>query len=133
MMTDPIADFLSRVRNGAMAHHKTVVMPSSRLKVRIATILKDEGYLADVAEEKSDGHGQGKLTLTLRYDDKNAPVIEGITRVSRPGLRHYASADKLPKVRGGLGMAILSTSRGVMTDHQARKDRVGGEVICHVW
>lgn len=133
MMTDPIADFLSRIRNGNMARHKTVTMPSSKLKVRIATILKDEGYLADVAEEHGAQGGQSKLTLTLRYDDKNAPIIEGITRISRPGLRSYVSADKLPKVRGGLGMAILSTSRGVMSDHQARKDRVGGEVICHVW
>ena len=88
--------------------------------------------LADVAEEKTTT-GQNKITLTLRYDDANAPVIEGITRISRPGLRHYVSSDALPKVRGGLGMAILSTSRGVMSDHQARKDRVGGEVICHVW
>lgn len=132
MMTDPIADFLSRIRNGNLARHKTVTMPSSKLKVRIANILKDEGYLADVAEEKGNGN-QGKLTLTLRYDERNQPVIEGITRVSRPGLRHYANADQLPKVRGGLGMAIVSTSRGVMTDHQARKDRVGGEVLCHVW
>ena len=132
MMTDPIADFLSRIRNGTLARHKTVTCPSSKMKVRIANILKDEGYLIDVAEDKAAG-GQGKLTLTLRYDDKNSPVIEGITRVSRPGLRHYANADQLPKVRGGLGMAIVSTSRGVMTDHQARKDRVGGEVICHVW
>lgn len=132
MMTDPIADFLSRIRNGNMAHHKTVVMPASKMKMRIAQILKDEGYLADVAEEKTTT-GQNKITLTLRYDDANAPVIEGITRISRPGLRHYVSSDALPKVRGGLGMAILSTSRGVMSDHQARKDRVGGEVICHVW
>jgi small subunit ribosomal protein S8 len=132
MMTDPISDFLTRIRNGNLARHKTVVMPSSKLKARIANLLKDEGYLADVAEEKGD-HGQGKLTLTLRYDDKNNPVIDGITRISRPGLRSYVNADQLPKVRGGLGMAILSTSRGVMTDHQARKDRVGGEVICHVW
>lgn len=132
MMTDPIADFLTRLRNGALARHKTVSLPSSKLKARIATILKDEGYLSEVNEEKGE-HGQAKLTLTLRYDEKNAPIIEGIVRVSRPGLRHYANADKLPKVRGGLGMAILSTSRGVMTDHQARKDRVGGEVICHVW
>ena len=131
MMTDPIADFLSRIRNGNMARHKTVSCPSSKMKARIAGILKDEGYLADVNEESQGG--RKVLTLTLRYDDKNAPVIEGITRISRPGLRHYVNADQLPKVRGGLGMAIVSTSRGVMSDHQARKDRVGGEVICHVW
>jgi small subunit ribosomal protein S8 len=132
MMTDPIADFLARIRNGNMAHHKTVVVPASKIKARIAHILKDGGYLADVAEEKSTS-GHGTITLTLRYDDADAPVIEGIMRISRPGLRHYVSSDALPKVRGGLGMAILSTSRGVMSDQQARTDRVGGEVICHVW
>jgi len=130
-MTDPIADFLTRLRNGIMARHKTVSCPSSKIKARIAQILKDEGYVADVAEDPQPGHKV--LTVTLRYDDNNSPVIEGITRISRPGLRQYVNADKLPKVRGGLGMAIVSTSRGVMTDMQARKDRVGGEVICHVW
>jgi small subunit ribosomal protein S8 len=130
-MTDPIADFLTRLRNGLMARHKTVVSPSSKLKVRIAQILKDEGYVNDVAEEGEGGHKL--LTVTLRYDELNSPVLEGITRISRPGLRHYVNADKLPKVRGGLGMAILSTSKGVMTDGQARKDRVGGEILCHVW
>ena len=130
-MTDPIADFLSRLRNGIMARHKTVVAPSSKIKVRIAQILKDEGYVQDCAEEAQGG--RKLLTVTLRYDDHNAPVIEGIQRISRPGLRSYVNADKLPKVRGGLGMAIVSTSKGVMTDHQARKDRVGGEVLCHVW
>jgi small subunit ribosomal protein S8 len=130
-MTDPISDFLTRLRNGLMARHKTVTCPSSKLKVRIATILKDEGYVADVSEAADGGHKL--LTVTLSYDDTNTPILEGISRVSRPGLRHYVNADKLPKVRGGLGMAILSTSRGVMTDQQARKDRVGGEVLCHVW
>lgn len=131
MMTDPIADFLSRIRNGSLARHKNVVCPSSKMKVRIASILKDEGYVADVREENREG--RKLLTVTLRYDDRDAPVIEGITRVSRPGLRQYVNADKLPTVRGGLGMAIVSTSRGVMSDTQARKDRVGGEIICHVW
>ena len=130
-MTDPIADFLTRIRNGIMARHKTVTAPSSKIKVRIAQILRDEGYVDSVAED-ADG-GRSLLTVTLRYDDHNAPVIEGITRISRPGLRMYVNADKLPKVRGGLGMAIVSTSKGVMTDRKARKDRVGGEVICHVW
>lgn len=131
MMTDPIADFLSRIRNGNLARHKTVVCSSSKIKVRIANILKDEGYVADVSEEQREGRKM--LTVTLRYDDRNTPVIEGITRVSRPGLRKYVNADQLPTVRGGLGMAIVSTSRGVMSDAQARKDRVGGEVLCHVW
>jgi small subunit ribosomal protein S8 len=114
-----------------MARHKTVTAPSSKIKVRIAQILKDEGYVQDCAEEAQNG--RKLLTVTLRYDDANSPVIEGIQRISRPGLRSYVNADKLPKVRGGLGMAIVSTSKGVMTDHQARKDRVGGEVLCHVW
>lgn len=130
-MTDPIADFLSRIRNGCMAKHRTVSCPSSKLKHRIATILKDEGYLADVQHSTDGGHAV--LTLTLRYDNENAPIIEGLQRTSRPGLRRYAGADELPKVRGGLGMAILSTSRGVMSDHQARRDRVGGELLCTVW
>jgi small subunit ribosomal protein S8 len=130
-MTDPIADFLTRLRNGLMARHKTVELPSSKIKVRIANILKDEGYVSDVAEN-ADG-GRKVLTVTLGYDERNAPIIEGLQRVSRPGLRHYVNADKLPKVRGGLGMAIISTSKGVMTDSQARKDRVGGEVLCQVW
>jgi len=130
-MTDPIADFLTRLRNGIMARHKTVSCPSSRLKTRIAHILKDEGYVSDVGEETQEG--RKVLTVTLRYDDHQAPVIEGIQRISRPGLRMYVNADKLPKVRGGLGMAIISTSKGVMTDSQARKDRVGGEVLCQVW
>jgi small subunit ribosomal protein S8 len=130
-MTDPIADFLTRLRNGIMARHKTVSCPSSKLKARIANILKDEGYVSDVGEETQSG--RKVLTVTLRYDDKSAPVIEGLQRISRPGLRSYVNADKLPKVRGGLGMAIISTSKGVMTDSQARKDRVGGEVLCQVW
>lgn len=131
MMTDPIADFISRIRNGLMAKHKTIVVPSSKMKVRIATILKEEGYVDEVQEQASEG--RNVLTVTLRYDEGNEPVIEGIQRVSRPGLRHYTNADNLRKVRGGLGMSILSTSRGVMTDHQARKDRVGGEVLFQVW
>jgi len=130
-MTDPIADFLTRLRNGLLARHKQVVLPSSKIKVRIAHILKDEGYVSDVAEA-ADG-GRKVLTVTLGYDDRNSPIIEGLQRISRPGLRHYVNADKLPKVRGGLGMAIISTSKGVMTDTQARKDRVGGEVLCQVW
>ena len=131
MMTDPIADFLSRIRNALMASHKAIVCPSSKMKVRIAQILKDEGYISEFRVEQNSG--QGVLHVTLRYDDGNLPVIEGIVRASKPGLRVYKGADDLPKVRGGMGMSILSTSRGVMTDHQARKDRVGGEVLCHVW
>lgn len=130
-MTDPISDFLTRIRNGIMAKHRTVVCPSSKLKLRMAHILKDEGYIADV-QQGTDG-SRPILTLTLRYDDNNSPVIEGLQRMSRPGLRRYSGVDDLPTVRGGLGMAIVSTSKGVMTDQQARRDRIGGEVLCTVW
>jgi small subunit ribosomal protein S8 len=131
MMTDPIADLLTRLRNALMAKHKTTTAPASKLKSRIAQILKDEGYIEDFRVEE-DG-GRSTLHITLKYDDRSQPVIEGLARVSKPGLRQYSSADALPKVRGGLGMAIISTSRGIMTDTQARKDRVGGEVLCTVW
>ncbi len=130
-MTDPIADFLSRLRNGIMARHRTVNCPASKLKFRLATILKEEGYLTEVQQTQTDGHNV--ISMTLRYDDANTAVIEGLERISRPGLRRYMSADDLPTVRGGLGMAIVSTSRGVMSDQQARRDRVGGEVLCTVW
>jgi small subunit ribosomal protein S8 len=131
MMTDPIADFLARLRNALMARHKTTNVPSSKLKQRMAQILKDEGYIEDFAIE--DDGGRSNIVVTLKYDERSQPVIEGLARISKPGLRRYSSADQLPTVRGGLGMAIISTSRGVMTDHQARKDRVGGEVLCTVW
>ena len=99
--------------------------------MRIAEILKDEGYLSDVRVE--DNEGRATLHVTLKYDERSLPVIEGITRISRPGLRRYSAADGIQKVRGGIGLAIISTSRGLMTDTQARKDRVGGEVLCTVW
>jgi small subunit ribosomal protein S8 len=114
-----------------MARHKTTTAPASKLKLRIAQILKDEGYIEDVSLD--DNEGRPQLHVTLKYDERQQPVIEGVSRVSRPGLRRYSAADALPKVRGGIGLAIVSTSRGVMTDHQARKDRVGGEVLCTVW
>ena len=131
MMTDPIADFLTRLRNAQLARHKTTTVPSSKIKVRIAEILKDEGYLSDVRVE--DNEGRATLHVTLKYDERSLPVIEGITRISRPGLRRYSAADGIQKVRDGIGLAIISTSRGLMTDTQARKDRVGGEVLCTVW
>ncbi len=130
-MTDPIADFLTRLRNAQLARHKTTSLPSSKLKARIAQILKDEGYIEDTRVEEKDG--RATLHVTLKYDERNQPVIEGISRVSRPGLRRYSAANDLTKVRGGLGLAIISTSRGVITDAQAKKDHVGGEVLCHVW
>lgn len=130
-MTDPISDFLTRIRNGISARKESVDCPRSNIKLRIAEILEQEGYLNGVTAVDY-GH-QGLISLTLRYDDNFVSAIRGIKRVSRPGQRSYVGARDLPKVRNGLGVAILSTSRGVMTDRQARKLGVGGEVLCHVW
>ncbi|MFZ8831511.1 MAG: 30S ribosomal protein S8 [Thermodesulfobacteriaceae bacterium] len=131
MMTDPIADMLTRIRNALMARHKTVVVPGSKLKLEIVRILKEEGYIEDyrVIEEKP----QIKIEIVLKYDEKKRPVIAGIKRVSKPGRRIYRGYKELPKVLNGLGIAIISTSQGIMTDHEARKRRVGGEVICEIW
>jgi small subunit ribosomal protein S8 len=131
MMTDPISDFLTRIRNALVMKHKAVRLPSSKMKLRIAQILMDEGYINDFRHE-ADGK-QGILHVDLRYDGKGLPVIEGLQRVSRPGLRVYKGSTDIPKVRGGIGMAVVSTSRGVMPDHQARRENVGGEVLCYVW
>lgn len=131
MMTDPIGDFLTRIRNAHQSRHKTVVCPSSKQKVRIAELLKNEGYIADFSVETADG--RGTLTLALKYDSERRPVIEGIRRVSKPGLRVYKDARSLPQVRGGLGMAVVSTSKGLLTDVDARRENVGGEVVCYVW
>lgn len=130
-MTDPIADFLTRIRNGIMARKGQVDCPKSGLKLRIAEILKDEGYLDSVST--ADDNLQGTISLVLRYDNNHVSAIRGLRRVSRPGQRRYVGSKDLPKVRNGLGVAILSTSRGVMTDRQARKLGVGGEVLCQVW
>ncbi|EFK54980.1 30S ribosomal protein S8 [Corynebacterium genitalium ATCC 33030] len=130
-MTDPIADMLSRVRNANNAHHETVSMPSSKLKVNIAEILKQEGYIADytVEEEKV-----GKtLSLDLKYGPSRESSIAGLRRVSKPGLRVYAKSGDLPQVLGGLGVAIISTSQGLLTDRQAQEKGVGGEVLAYVW
>ncbi len=131
MMTDPIADMLARIRNALMARHKTVEIPASKLKQEIARILKEEGYIEDY-EFVAEGP-QGKIVITLKYDENRRPVIAGLKRVSKPGRRIYAGAKKLPRVMGGLGIAIISTSRGIMTDHEARKRGVGGEILCEVW
>lgn len=131
MMTDPVADFLARIRNAQLVKHAELVLPCSRMKTRIAEILKSEGYVDDVRVEKDEK--QGKLFVTLKYDREGQPVIEGLRRVSKPGLRVYKAAKDLPKVRGGMGMAVVSTSRGIMSDIQARKENVGGEVLCYVW
>ena len=130
-MTDPIADMLSRVRNASNAFHDSVSMPSSKLKANIAEILKSDGYIADYAVE--DASTGKQLTLELKYTQSRERSIAGLRRVSKPGLRVYAKSTNLPKVLGGLGVAIISTSRGVMTDREARKQNVGGEVLAFIW
>lgn len=128
-MSDPVADMLTRIRNGQSASKHVVVMPSSTMKISIAKVLKQEGYIADYAVEKNGNHDE--LTITLKYY-QGRPVIDNVARVSRPGLRIYKSKDELPSVLGGLGIAIISTSKGVMTDRAARAIGNGGEVICTV-
>lgn len=130
-MTDPISDFLSRIRNGIRSRKQYVDCPRSKLKARIAEILHEEGYVDAVTN--ADDARQGVISVTLRYTDANQCAISGLRRVSRPGQRTYVGAKAVPKVRNGLGIAIMSTSRGLMTDRQARKLGVGGEVLCEVW
>jgi small subunit ribosomal protein S8 len=129
-MQDPIADMLTRIRNAQMAEKATVAMPSSTLKVAVAKVLQEEGYVGEVNVD--DNNGQPKLVIELRYYN-GAPVIAEIDRASRPGLRQYSKSAELPKVRGGLGIAIVSTSKGVMTDRAARSAGIGGEVLCTVF
>ena len=131
MMNDPIADMLTRIRNAQVARHDTVTIPASNMKKAIAKILLDEGYIKSV-ENVNDGL-QGSIKITLKYLDKKQPVIVGLRRISKPGLRVYATCEELTKVLGGLGIAIVSTSRGVMTDRAARKENIGGEVLCYIW
>ena len=130
-MTDPIADMLTRVRNALAANKETVEVPSSNMKKAIADILLKEGYVSNV-EFKEDGYN-GKLVLTLKYLGKKKPVINGLKRVSRPGLRVYSDVETMPKVMDGLGIAVLSTNKGIMTDKQAKAANVGGEVLCYIW
>lgn len=132
-MTDPIADMLTRLRNGSVAAQDVVRMPSSKLKEALAGILRREGYVVDyrvVDEAERPGR---TLEITLKYTPDRVPTITGLRRVSKPGLRVYTKADRLPRVLGGLGVAVLSTSHGLMTDREAREKRVGGEVLCYVW
>ena len=131
MMTDPIADMLTRIRNGSKAKLEKVDIPSSKLKLEIAKILKDEGYIKNLMMVKD--RRQGVIRVYLKYTDEEVPVIQGLKRVSRPGCRVYAGNDAIPKVLAGLGVAILSTPKGIQTGKQAKKDNVGGEVLCHVW
>ncbi len=133
-MTDPIADFLTRLRNAAKAQHHDVVIPSSKLKRELARILKEQGYIEDWSVA-APGPGQPgeRITVTLKYTDDRKPVISGIERVSRPGQRSYVDHAHIPRIQGGMGTAIISTSRGVMTGHEARQQGVGGEVVAKVW
>ena len=130
-MTDPVADMLTRIRNGSKAGKKWIDVPASRLKKELARILTEEHFIEKFRyiEDKK----QGELRLYLKYDHDEVPIIKGIKRVSKPGLRRYSRADELPRVLNGLGVAIVTTSNGVMTDREARKKGVGGEVICYVW
>ena len=132
-MTDPIADMLTRIRNANTAMHDDVAMPSSKLKVRLADVLKSEGYITDYRVTDNDGGVGEKLVIDMKYSPERKRVISGITRVSKPGLRVYSKSDKIPRVLGGLGVAVVSTSRGLMTDREARRRRMGGEILCYVW
>ncbi len=131
MVSDPISDMLSRIRNAIGARHDRTRMPASRLKVRVAEILKQEGFISDVRE--SESQGRKSLEIVLKYGRNRRAAIDGIRGVSTPGRRVYVGHDKIPHVYSGLGVAILSTSSGVMTDNEARRRRVGGEILCEVW
>lgn len=131
-MTDPIADFLTRIRNAILARHAEALAPTSKLKVKIAELLRDEGYIAGF-ELRKDFEGNDEIAIKLRWADQRTNAITGLRRRSRPGQRVYVRHDHIPRVRSGLGVAILSTSRGLMTDRVARKEGVGGEILCEVW
>ena len=132
-MTDPIADMLTRIRNGIQAHHDRIELPTSKLKVEVARILKSEGFIANFKEVAEDGKPQGTLRVYLKYSEDGEPVIHGIERVSRPGRRVYRGKEEIPQVLGGLGLAIVSTSKGVLSGAEAARTGVGGEVLCQVW
>lgn len=131
MNTDPIADMLTRIRNANIVSHQEVSIPSSKLKVELAKLLKEEGYITNY-EIKEAGSFK-VINIELKYDEKSKPVISNLKRISRPGLRNYCKAKNLPQVLGGLGIAIVSTSKGLLTDRKARKENIGGEVLCYVW
>ncbi len=132
-MTDPIADMLTRIRNANVAMHDEVRMPSSKKKEALAAILKKEGYIEDFAVADNGERPGTSLTVTMKYSPERARTISGLRRVSKPGLRVYSAAHDVPRVLGGLGVAVVSTSQGLMTDREARKRNVGGEVLCFVW
>lgn len=131
ILSDPISDMLTRIRNANMAEHTQVQIPHSKLKSELARLLKEEGYIKDFTTENIEG--KATLVLFLKYMEDQKPVIQGLRRVSRPSRRHYVGADDVPRVLGGIGTAILSTSSGILTDTEARKSRVGGEVLCYIW
>ena len=131
MMTDPIADMLNRISNGLLARHKQVTLPSSKIKVAVARILKEEGYIKNYQVTRDEP--QPSLRIVLKYDDDRQPIISKIRRVSKPGRRMYVGRDDIPWVLNGMGVAILSTPRGIITGQQARRLNVGGEVLCYVW
>lgn len=130
-ITDPIADMLTRIRNANTVRHETVELPASKVKKEIAEILKQEGFIRDA--EYVEDNKQGIIRIFLKYGSNNERVITGLKRISKPGLRVYAKSNELPKVLGGLGIAIISTSKGIMSDKEARQSKAGGEVVCYVW
>jgi small subunit ribosomal protein S8 len=132
MMTDPIADMLTRIRNAGLARHDRTEVPASRLKEAVAHILKSEGFISDVRATEG-GEGPQKLTIVLKYRRDRQSAIDGVRRVSRPGRRVYVRHDRIPRVLSGLGISILSTSRGLMSDREARRQKIGGELLCEVW
>ena len=133
VVTDVVADMLTRIRNANQMRYEKVVVPSSSVKVEIARILKEEGFIKDYKVEKKDDNVQGEIILTLKYGEKKERVITGLKRISKPGLRVYAKAEELPTVLNGLGIAIISTSKGLKTDKEARQEGLGGEVLAYVW
>jgi len=130
-VSDPIADMLTRIRNAIMARHDSVLIPTSRMKLSIASIIKEEGFINDY--EVLRGKTHRVIKIYLKYDDKNQPILSGLERISKPGLRVQVQRKEIPRVYGGLGIAILSTSKGVMTGQQAWRQRIGGELLCYVW
>jgi small subunit ribosomal protein S8 len=132
-VNDPIADMLTRIRNACLARHTTVALPSSKIKVAIADILKREGFVADYQIVRNDGDPFDTITIRLKYTQDRQPVITGLRRVSKPGLRVYTKREEIPRVRNGLGISIISTPKGVLSDHEAWQQHVGGEVLCYVW
>ena len=132
-MTDPIADMLTRIRNANVAMHDDVMMPSSKLKESLAEVLQKEGYIQSFRVDQEEGRPSKTLTIDMKYSEARERVITGIRRVSKPGLRVYTKADAVPRVLGGLGVAVVSTSKGLLTDREARRQRIGGEVLCYVW